>query len=417
MRRPHPVIAQLAAVLASLASLACDPGSSRGESAAYPHATEPIGSVREMYDGTLPPDLAVNTFRNIDRLFPVRTVPASPRPTALPPATIPLHEVVFTDRGTTYDLDRLLELNRVSGLLILHEDSVLLERYALGNTSRTRWMSMSIAKSITSTLVGAAVHDGTIRLDDSVTRYVPGLSGTAYDGVTVRDILMMASGVQWTETYTDSSSDRRHLLEAQIAQRPGGALDVMRSLPRAAPPGTVNHYNTGETQVAAEIVRGAVGMTLADYLEQKIWAPAGMEADANWWLASPDGIEIGGSGFSATLRDYGRFGLVILHDGVIGTDTVLPPGWVHDATTPRTLRGGETVDYGYLWWPRTSEAGRRDSAYTAQGIHGQFLYVNPAVHCVVVVWSAQPQPSGGGRIDVRAFLDAVADSLRRREGT
>lgn len=410
---PVPVRAHGALRLAVLlGTLACQGAATE---TAYPHAAEPIGSVRAMYDGTLSPELAVNTFRNIDRLFPVRTVPAAPVPSPLRAGRTPLRDVVFIDRGHAYDLHQLIALNRIGALLVLHEDSVLLEQYALDNSARTRWMSMSIAKSITSTLVGAALRDGKIRsLDDSVTHYVPALRGSAYDGVTVREVLEMASGVQWTETYTDSSSDRRHLLEAQIAQQPGGALALMRALPRAAPPGTVNHYNTGETQVAAEIVRAAVGMPLADYLERRIWRPSGMEADANWWLDSPDGSEIGGSGFSATLRDYGRFGLFILRDGIVGTDTVLPPGWVHEATTPRTLRSGVTIDYGYLWWPRTSAVGRRDSAFTAQGIHGQFIYVNPTVRVVVVIWSAQPRPSGGAAVDVRPFFDAVADSIRER---
>jgi len=266
---------------------------------------------------------------------------------------------------------------------------------------------MSIAKSITSTLIGAALKQGYIRsLSDSVTRYVPTLIGSAYDGVTVRDVLMMASGVRWNETYTDPSSDRRHLLEAQISQVPGSLMAVMRSLPRTAAPGTVNNYNTGETQVAAEILRAAVGRPLATYLSDRIWSPFGMEAEANWWLASPDGIEIGGSGVSATLRDYGRFGLFILGSGVAGGDSILPPGWVHEATTPKTLRDGSPVDYGYLWWPG------RDGAFMAIGIHGQFIYVNPAARVVIVVWGARPHPTDGQAVDDWVFCDAVIEALR-----
>src|SRR5262249_17485499 len=162
-----------------------------------------------------------------------------------------------------YDLDDYLELNRIAGLLVLQDGRVKFERYRFGNTARTRWMSMSIAKSITSTLVGAEIRQGYIRdLSDSVTRYVPALRGTAYDGAALRDVLMMASGVQWNETYTDATSDRRRLLDAQIAQMPGAALAVMKSLPRAAPPGTRFNYNTGETQVVAEVLHAAVGKPL-----------------------------------------------------------------------------------------------------------------------------------------------------------
>ena len=378
-----------------------------------PHAADSIGSVREIYDGVLSPDLAVNTFRNIDRLFPTRRVPRSANPLALPAADQPLTDVAMTYRGQTYNLAQFLDLNRVSALLVLKDGRVTLERYRYGNTERTRWMSMSIAKSITSTLIGAAVKERKIAsLNDPVTKYVPALSGSAYDGVSVRDVLMMASGARWTETYTNPASDRRRLLEAQISQKPGSALDVMKGLPRAADPGTTNRYSTGETQVAAELLRNATGMPLASYLAERVWNRVGMEADANWWLDSPDGVEIGGSGFSATLRDYGRFGMFMLNDGVAGTDSILPTGWLAEATRPTVLRGGKALDYGYLWWTGTSPADRRDHAFAAEGIHGQFVYVNPAARVVIVVWSARPKPSGGEIVDEWAFFSAVVDALR-----
>lgn len=374
---------------------------------AYPHATEPIGTVRQVYDGALTLDLAVNTFRNIDRLFPTRLVPRAAHPAPLPLAATPLRHVTFTDRGTRYDLATYLELNRVTGLLVLKDGRIALERYRLGNSERTHWMSMSVAKSVTSTLIGAAIKEHYITgLSDSVTHYVPALRGSAYDGVTVRDVLMMASGARWNETYTNPASDRRRLLEAQISQVSGSTMAVMRSLSRAAPPGTVNNYSTGETQVAAEILRRAVGRPLATYLSDRIWSRFGMETDASWWLDSPDGVEIGGSGISATLRDYGRFGLFLLNGGVAGGDSILPNGWIAEATTPKTLRDGTPLDYGYLWWPG------RSGAYAAEGVYGQWIYVNPAAHVVIVVWSAQAKPTGAATVDDWAFFDAVVSALQ-----
>jgi CubicO group peptidase (beta-lactamase class C family) len=379
----------------------------------YPHATEPIGTVRQIYDGVLTPEMAVNTFRNIDRLFPTRTVPRASTPMPLPPAAAPLGTVSFSDRGNRYDLEDYLELNRVAGLLVLKEGRVSLERYRFGNSERTRWMSMSIAKSITSTLIGAAVKQGHIAsVSEPVTRYVPSLAGSAYESVSVRDVLMMSSGVRWNETSTDPASDRRRLLEAQISQVPGSALAVMSGLPRAAKPGTVNNYNTGETQVAAEILRSAVGRPLATYLSERIWSRFGMEADANWWLDSPNGIEIGGSGFSATLRDYGRFGLFFLNGGLAAGEAILPAEWTREATTPKVLPGGTPLAYGYLWWTGTTPASQRDGAFAAEGIHGQFLYVNPVAKVVIVVWGAQPKPTGGAVINDWLFFDAVTDALR-----
>ena len=137
-----------------------------------------------------------------------------------------------------------------------------------------------------------------------------------------------------------------------------------------------------------------------------------MESDASWWLDSPDGVEIGGSGISATLRDYGRFGLFVLGGGIAGGEAILPDGWIREATTPKTLRDGTPLDYGYLWWTATTPDSRRDAAFVAEGIYGQFIYVNPAAQVVIVVWSARATPTGGTVIDDRVFFDAVTRALR-----
>ena len=369
--------------------------------------------MRQIYDGSLTPELAVRTFRNIDRLFPTRVVARSPRPLALSAADATLRNVTFSERGAPWTLDTYLDANRVTAVLVLKNGRIALERYRSGNGERTRWMSMSVAKSVTSTLVGAAIRDGRIQsLSDPVTRYVPSLARSAYEGVTVRDLLLMASGVKWNEEYTDRGSDRRRLLDAQIGQVPGSAMAIMKSLPRAAEPGTRYNYSTGETQVIAELVRRAVGKPLAEYLSERIWRRFGMEADANWWLDAPNGVEIGGSGLSATLRDYGRFGLFVLGEGVASGEKILPDGWIREATAPKTLRGAtQPMEYGYLWWTATTERGKRDGAYAARGIYGQGVFVNPRAQVVVVVLSAQQKPTDAERVDDWAFVDAVVAAL------
>jgi CubicO group peptidase (beta-lactamase class C family) len=266
-------------------------------------------------------------------------------------------------------------------------------------------MSMSVVKSMTATLVGMAVKDGHIKsIDDPLTAYLPQFAGTAYDGVSVRNLLQMASGVAWNETYTDPASDRRAMLEAQIAQRPGAILELMARLDRATEPGTRWNYSTGETQVVGALVAAATGRTLADYLAEKIWIPFGMQRDATWWLDSPQGLEIGGSGLSATLRDYARFGLFMLNGGVIDGAQTLPEGWIEAATTPKIV-GGKRVDYGFMWWPLDH------GAYAAIGIFGQFVYVNPGKELVIAMWSAQPKPEGKDAIDEYEFLNALSGAL------
>jgi CubicO group peptidase (beta-lactamase class C family) len=341
---------------------------------------EVIGTVRQVYDGTLYPDIQVRTFRNIDRLFPTRTVKRGTSVYPLPQAEAPLKEIEFTSAGKKYDL--------------------------------YDYMSLSVVKSITSTLVGAAIQDGHIKsIDDPVTKYLPKLSGSAYEGVTIRNLLQMASGVRWDETYTNPASDRRRMLELQLSGKPGSILQFMSTLSRAGEPGTIWNYNTGETHVVGELIHAAVNKPVAQYLSERIWSKLGMESDATWWLESPDGQEIGGSGLSATLRDYGRFGLFVMNQGLVGEERILPEGWFREAGTSKTI-GGKKVNYGYMWWiPDASSNPLHESAFLASGIFGQSIYMNPAAHIVVVVWSARPKPTGTDVIDDEDFFAAVVRTL------
>jgi CubicO group peptidase (beta-lactamase class C family) len=386
--------------------------SSANSQSINPHAAEPIGTVRQVYDGELFPDIQVNTFRNIDRLFSTRTVKRGDHVYPLP-AGEPLGNFKFVSNARDYDLYDYVSLNRVSGLLVLKDGKIALERYELGNTENTRWMSMSVVKSFTASLVGAAIRDGYIKsLEDPVTVYLPQLAGSAYEGVNIRNLLQMASGVKWDETYTNPASDRRHMLELQISQKPGAVLELMAKLPRAAEPGTRWNYSTGETQVVGALVRAAVGKPIAQYLSERIWAKFGMESDATWWLESPDGLEVGGSGLSATLRDYGRLGLFLLGGGKAGDEQVLPEGWVKEAGSPKSV-GGKNVDYGFMLWPVPNSVGTiNEGAFAASGIFGQKIYINPKENVVIVVWGAPPKPTGKATIAENDFFAAASEALR-----
>src|ERR1700722_4965662 len=350
---------------------------------------EPIGAVQDVYNGTLRPDIQVNTFRHIDRLFPSRTVSHGASVYPLPLSDKPLVNVHFVSKGKNYDVFDYLSLNRVSGLLIIKDGKVAFEDYELGNTAKSRWVSWSMVKSISSTLVGAAIKDGSIAsIDDPLTKYLPQLSGGAYDGVAIRNVLQMASGAKWDETYTDPKSDRRHMLNLQIEQKPGAILKFMATLPRAAAPGSRWNYSTGETHVVGALIGAAVKRPVAQYLSEKIWSKFGMETDATWWLESPNGLEVGGSGLSATLRDYGRLGLFLLGGGYAGGEQVLPVGWVKEAGSPK-LVGGKTVDYGFMLWPVPNSVGTiNEGAFAASGIFGQKIYINPRENVVIVACGA-----------------------------
>lgn len=375
-------------------------------------AVQEIAKLREVYDGAMRPDVEVKTFAHTDELLPMRLVQHGTKVRELPYSKAPLKNLQFEANGKKYDLNDYLALNRVAGILILKSGAVVLEDYELGIGPKTLWPSYSLAKSAASTLIGAALQDGLIKsLDDPVTKYVPVLKAGAYEGVSVRNVVQMASGVKWDETYTDPKSDRRKMLEIQLQQKPGTILAFMSSLAKAGEPGTIWNYNTGETFVVGAVIEGATHKPLAQYLSEKIWQPWGMESDAKWQLESPDGMGFAGGGLLATLRDFARIGLLVQADGVVDGRRIVPQGWFDEAGSGKEI-GGKHVDYGYLWWPIPKGDPIHDGAFQAEGIFGQHLYINRKEKVVIVVLSARPKPTGSTVVNDQAFFGAVVKALK-----
>ena len=388
-----------------------------------PPAADKIGIAENFL--MLPPEEQPGSFRNTDKLFATRTFKHGPSPFALPPVRTPLTSVPYRIDGKTLNVGDFMRRNRVSGLLIIDHGRIALERYGLGNDENSRWNSFSVGKSVVSTLVGAAVKDGSITsIEDPVVKYLPELKGSAYDGTTVRHLLQMSSGVKWNEDYRRRDSDIGTLLNCVAARTPGCIIGFMAKLPRAAPPGTLFNYNTGETHLIGLIVAAATGKTLSDYLSEKIWSRFGMESDGYWTLESEGGVEMAGGSLGMTLRDYGRFGEFILDGGRAGDAQILPSGWVAEASHPRAdspqvgfgkLEPGEPDGYGYQWWafpPVAPHAG----AFQAEGIFGQFIYINPKAALVAVVWSAWPEAwIDKNANETSAFLGAVLKSLNSKD--
>ena len=365
---------------------------------------------RNAYAGKLRPGRQLQMFRDDSWVFSTRVIKRGTQVYALPRARKQIDDLPIFAGATKYDLVDYISRNRVAGVLVLKDGKVCLEHYEFGNDPGTRWISMSMAKSISTTLVGAAIRDGLIgSVDDQLTRYLPQLKNGGYDGVSIRHLMQMTSGVRWDDTHTDPTSERRVMLDMQIAQQPGAILTYLSSQPRVAEPGSVWNYSTGETHVVGALIRAAVGRWVADYLSEKIWQPFGMESDATWWLEAPQGLEVAGCGITATLRDYGRVGQFMLNDGVIGPTRVLPEGWVREATAPRQI-AGEQLPYGYMWWPVAARDGSfADGAFSARGIFGQYIYINPARQLVVVVLSARAKPKGSEVIADNDFFNSVAE--------
>jgi CubicO group peptidase (beta-lactamase class C family) len=326
-------------------------------------------------------------FRALDRLpflAKARVVPAGGQSQPLP-AGPPLQLPV--------DVDAYLAGQRGAAVLVLHDGRIRLERYGLGFDGGGRWTSFSVAKSISSTLVGAALRDGHIRsMDDKVSDYIPQMKGSAYDDVSIRQLLTMTSGVRWNEDYADPNSDVARFNNHSPEDGTSAIVSYLRRLPREAPPGTRWNYSTGETNLVGILVSAATGKTLSAYLSEKIWIPAGMEQQATWIL-SRTGEEISGCCIQASPRDFARFGLFILDGARIDGKSIVPEGWLAEATSKRADIGEPGRGYGYQWW--TNE----DGSFSARGIFGQGIFIDPKRRIVVAVnanW-------GGGARDPLAY--------------
>ncbi|WP_326524483.1 serine hydrolase domain-containing protein [Sphingomonas sp.] len=315
-------------------------------------------------------------FPTMEKLFPGHVAKRGTRVRPMPAgAPLPI---------AAAEVDAFIAAQNVAGLIVLQDGKVRLERYARGLTREGRWTSFSVAKSFTSTLVGAAIRDGHIRsVDEPVTRYIPELAGSGYDGVTIAQLLTMTSGVRWNEDYTDPRSDVARMFSIPVPQGMDPTVAYMRTLPREAAPGSKWVYKTGETNLIGVLVRNATKKSLATYLSEKIWKSYGMEADA-FWMVDQAGKEVSGCCLSVTLRDYARVGELAL-DGGKG---IVPAGWFADATGARAQTGRPGYGYGYQWWTYP------EKRYGAQGIFGQSILIDPSRRMVIAIVSAWPRATG-----------------------
>jgi CubicO group peptidase (beta-lactamase class C family) len=305
------------------------------------------------------------------------------------------------------DVAAYMEEQRTAALVIVQDGKVVMEEYGLGFDQTGKWTSFSVAKSLTSTLVGAAIKDGAIEsIDDPVSQYIKGLEGSAYEEVSIEQLLTMTSGVAWNEDYEDPNSDVALFNTHKAEDGLDVTVSYMRKLPREAPAGEKWVYKTGETNLIGVLVSEATGKPLADYLSEKIWAPYGMQQDASWLLGST-GTEISGCCIQAATRDMARFGQFIMDGAMIDGTSILPEGWIAAATTKQADIGAPGRGYGYQWWTYD------DGSYAAQGIFGQGIFIDPARKLVIASNSNWPRAAAAaGSGDQRqAFYKTVQDAV------
>jgi CubicO group peptidase (beta-lactamase class C family) len=315
------------------------------------------------------------------------------------------------DAAAPFDLDAFMASQRAVGLMVVVDNKVRLEQYAMGQTASDRWTSFSVAKSVTSTLLGAAIRDGFIKsVDQPVTDIIPAFKGTAYDGVTIKHILTMTSGVKWNEDYADPGSDVAKFDKVKPVPGEEAIVTYMRGLPREAAPGTKWVYKTGETNLIGAIVMRATKKSLAAYLEEKVWRPYGMESDG-FWVLDTTGHEIGGCCISARLGDFARFGQFMLDGGVAGGKPVLPQGWIAQAGQKQAEIGNPARGYGYQWWTYG------EGSFAARGLFGQSIFIDPRRAMVIAMNANYPDVHEEALAEARrSFFRAVQQAVDRERG-
>ena len=326
-----------------------------------------------------PPKYRVGAFTHLDAIYKTHTVRRAPAPwmfksaaTTTPPAFV----------------DDYLTRNPVTGLLVVQDDRILVERYQYARSDRDRFVSQSMVKSITGLLVGIAVSEGAIgSVDDAPEKYIDGFKGSEYGRTPIRDLLHMSSGVDFGEE-RDGGRDLSRLWAGMVAGLSGKTTitSITQFNTRIAPPGTRFRYASIEPDVLGVVLRHATKTSMSDYLHDRVWQPIGAESDATW-LVDAQGFDLAHFGFSAVLRDYARLGRLLAHDGAWNGLQILPRQWLLDATTVRAsdsyLAPGTAMPsfgYGYLLWLLPGP--RRQFAMV--GDLGQRVIVDPPSKLVMV---------------------------------
>lgn len=344
-------------------------------------------------------DKLVGVYSHFGEIYPSR--PVGRATTAWQFKRAPEPAIAYSFGTERLGIADYLKRNPVTGLLIARDDTILYEHYQYARTDRDRFVSQSMAKTLVAMLVGIAVSEGRIKsIDDLASTYVPGLAGTEYGNTSIRALLNMSSGVEFSEEY-NGHDDIARLGRALFTDEPKDPAAVVAQFnTRTAPPGTRWHYASVETEILGLVLRAATATPVADYLHDRIWDPIGAEADASWAIDG-SGQEIAFCCFNATLRDYARLARLLAHDGAWEGRQLIPRQWLLDATTVRPEDGHLAprvatpyFGYGYQVWLLPGEQRR----FALLGIRGQVILVDPASKLVMVHTAVRQKPSEPGAL-------------------
>ncbi len=355
----------------------------------------------------------VERFRAIEKYFPTREVMSSSNPFIIPTANSIDLPKTYTFNDKSHITEDLIKQTDITGLMVIKNDSILFEKYYQENKATDHTIGWSVTKSFVSALIGIAIDEGHINtIQDSVHQYLPELKGSAYENITIKNLLQMSSGVSWNEDYSDRDSDINRFGRTLALGR--SFESFVKTLKYDKPQGTFNRYNSSDTQVLGMIISRATGTTVSDYLEKKLWQPLGMERKG-LWVIDNQGNEFAAAGLSASLTDYAKFGLLFLHHGELNGKRLVSKDWILKSTrpdAPHLIAGSNpnssnNLGYGYQWWVFEGDEGE----YAAMGIYNQLIYINPKRNIVIVKSAANNMY--GTTNDERSFREEESMAMLR----
>ena len=334
-------------------------------------------------------DVIVSNFQNMEKTFDVSILNPSSKPLTFPKRLDYQQIKTFQYKDSTYNLSQYLDETNHEGFLILHKDTIVFEQYVNGLTPTTTHISWSMSKSVLATMLGVAHDNGLFQLDEPVTKYLPQFAGTGYDGVPIKHLLQMSSGVGFNEDYTDYNSDINRF--GRMFATGGSFEEFAKSLKNERPSGTFCHYVSMDTQVLGILLAKITGQSLTEYAQKNLWNPMGME-DESQWVVDNTNSEMALGGLNMTMRDYAKLGQLYLHQGELNGQKIVSSDWIKAATTPDAphLQPGNNglsshnYGYGFQWWIPEEDEGD----FFAAGIYNQHIYVQPRKDLVMVKLTA-----------------------------
>lgn len=338
----------------------------------------------------MPLDQIEYSFIHMNEYLPTKIVHKAEQPFIFPhKENITLPED-FVHNGNTYNTQHFIDSSDTQGFLVIQDDSIIYENYWKGQHENIQHISWSVAKSYVSALFGIAIEEGHIKsINQTVDEYLPQLKGSGYEGVKIKDVLQMSSGIKFDETYSDPQSD---IQQYWVGFVEGDSQDEFAAnMVNERTPGTYNKYVSMDTHVLGMIIVEATGRNLTDYLEEKLWKPLGSEFDA-YWLVDGQGMEMALGGINATLRDYAKIGRLYLNKGNWNGKQIVPAAWCEASVSaseehlqPESESSSSPgMGYGHQWWIPDGNEGE----FLAMGVFNQYIYVNPTTNTIIVKNSA-----------------------------